>query len=66
MAYILLDTKNNVRIFQTDAELENFLTNNEGIYYLIKKEWKHFIVSEIYSREGKYSKITERYVDVED
>jgi len=62
MIYVVIDTRDNVRVFKTKDELETFLRSHNGIFYVIEKNWKWFKVNEIYNNR----KITERIVDVLD
>ena len=66
MQSVLFDTKGNVLVFNNENELEQYLRGHEGIFYLVKKNWKTFEISEIWTRNGKHTKVTERYVDVLD
>jgi predicted DNA-binding protein (MmcQ/YjbR family) len=66
MVYVLFDSKGNAIVFKTDSELEQYLKSHEGIYYLVQKYWKQVYVSEIYSRNGEYEKVTEKHVDMLD
>ena len=66
MAYVLFDSKGNAIIFQTDSELEQYLRNHTGIYYLVEKYWKQVYVSEIYAHDGDFEKVMETHVDMLD
>ena len=66
MQYALIDRHGNIRVFNNEDELETFIRNNEGIYYLVRKQWKYVNVTEIYSHDGKYEKIVERIADMLD